>query len=317
MEIKKATKYAARLRLGIGGVTGAGKTYTMLRIGTEWAKREGGRLGVIDTEHGTASLYADEFDFDVIELESFAPDRYIEAVHAFERSAEHVVIGIDSLSHAWIGKDGELEQVDRIAAKSQSGNSFTAWRTVTPQHNSLVEALVGCKKHLIVTMRSKMAYELQEGQNGKKTPVKLGMAPMMRDGIEYEFDVYADIDVSHTFEVTKTRCRAVDGYRTSKAGEEFAGTLWDWAQGEAAPEKPPAPADSIAAPEASPQRKYDDKELLRLMGEYGVTKEMLITITGASTNGNPQISKWLSMNEGKTVSDLISRAADLKATASV
>lgn len=79
--------------------------------------------------------------------------------------------------------------------------------------------------------------------------------------------------------------------------------------------QPKAPASSIASPEASPSRTYDAEEVLSLMGEYGVTKEMLIKITGASTNGNPQISKWLSINKGKTVSDLISRAADLKSAA--
>lgn len=237
LEIKKARKYGHHLKIGLGGPTGAGKTYTMLRLLTEIAKREGGRVGVIDSEHGTASLYAEDFDFDVIELESFAPDRYIEAIDAFERSPDHVCIGVDSLSHAWIGKDGELEQVD-LLAKASRDNSFVAWRTVTPQHNRLVEKLVSCQKHLIVTLRSKMAYEMQENAQGKKAPVKLGMAPMMRDGIEYEFDVYAEIDVGHTLEITKTRCKAVDGHRVKEAGESLAAKLWEWAQGDAAPPKP-------------------------------------------------------------------------------
>ncbi len=262
LEIKKARKYAHRLKIGLGGPTGAGKTYTMLRLLTEIAKRESGRVGVIDSEHGTASLYAEEFDFDVIELESFAPDRYIEAIDAFERSPEHVCIGVDSLSHAWIGKDGELEQVD-LLAKASRDNSFVAWRTVTPQHNRLVEKLVSCQKHLIVTLRSKMAYEMQENAQGKKAPVKLGMAPMMRDGIEYEFDVYAEIDVGHTLEITKTRCKAVDGHRVKEAGESLAAKLWEWAQGDAAPvheasqERPGVVNAAPAAASPAPSPAFD------------------------------------------------------------
>lgn len=321
MEIKKARKYAHKLKLGLGGPTGAGKTYTMLRLLTEIAKREGGRVGVIDSEHGTASLYAEEFDFDVIELQSFAPDRYIEAVEAFEKSPEHCCVGIDSLSHAWIGKDGELEQVD-LLAKASRDNSFVAWRTVTPQHNRLVDKLVTCSKHLVVTLRSKMAYEMQENSQGKKAPVKLGMAPMMRDGIEYEFDVYAEIDVGHTLEITKTRCKAVDGLRVKEAGESLAGKLWEWAQGEAAPAvvappptparaTPPAPSSEPTLPlplaETVQPAGFDSTWFWRAVKDANLTQADIGMVAGMM-NGRPTPMVWLDKNPGKTMTDLIDLA---------
>ena len=69
-----ATKARAKARLGLIGPSGSGKTFSALRI----AQGLGGRVGFIDTEHGSASKYADLFKFDVLELESFSPDVYEE-----------------------------------------------------------------------------------------------------------------------------------------------------------------------------------------------------------------------------------------------
>lgn len=237
MAIQKAVKYKHRIRLGLAGPTGSGKTMSALRIGQGIAEKEGGRLGVIDTEHGSASLYAEEFDFDVIELTSFAPDRYVEAIHEFEQAGGYAVIIVDSMTHAWNGKDGALEQVDKKAG--MAGNSFTAWRDVTPQHTRLVEALLTCKAHLIVTLRSKMAYELDTDPRTKRTTVrKLGLQPIQRDGMEYEFDVFADIDVDNTLSISKTRNKALSGFQVQKAGESLGVQLWEWAEGNAAPTRP-------------------------------------------------------------------------------
>jgi hypothetical protein len=68
------------------------------------------------------------------------------------------VIGLDSLSHAWIGKDGALEQVDKAAERDPRNNSFTAWRNVTPKHNKLVDTMLSCKAHLIATIRAKTEF---------------------------------------------------------------------------------------------------------------------------------------------------------------
>jgi hypothetical protein len=241
LSFKKATKKAAKARVALMGPSGSGKTATALRIASGMGKR----IAVIDTEHASASKYVGTFggDFDTLDLESFSPETYVEAIKAAENAGYDVLI-IDSLSHAWSGKDGALEQVDRAAKRSQSGNSYTAWRDVTPQHNRLIDALVGCKCHVIATMRTKTEYVLEEVTRGGKTtkqPRRIGLAAVQREGMEYEFDIVADVTLDHDLCVTKTRCAALDEYVCRKAGEEFGKTLLAWlTDGEQA--KAPEPA---------------------------------------------------------------------------
>jgi hypothetical protein len=234
---QKATKKRARARVGLVGPSGSGKTYTSLRT----SKGIGGRVAVIDTERGSASKYADEFDFDVIELETFEPEAYIAAIQAAEKAGYDVLV-IDSLSHAWAGKGGALEQVDNVARRNK-GNSFTAWRDVTPRHQALVDAVLSCKMHVIATLRAKTEYILEAGPKGTKIPKKIGMAPVFRDGIEYEFDVVGDLDYEHSLVVTKTRCKRFKDAIIREAGEEFGADLAAWLNdGAAVPEAPPPEA---------------------------------------------------------------------------
>lgn len=221
---QRATKQRGRLRLALLGIAGSGKTYTALNI----AKYLGESIAVIDTEHGSASKYADEVaSFDVVELTSFHPQRYIDAIHAAEQAGYDVLI-IDSLSHAWNGKDGVLELVDRKAKQSNSGNKFTAWADATPIQQKFIETILSCRMHVICTLRLKTEYVIEQNERGKQTPRKVGLAPVQRDGLEYEFDVVADLDADNNLIVTKTRCSALHGTITHRAGEEVAQTLLDW-----------------------------------------------------------------------------------------
>ncbi|MGY8832331.1 MAG: AAA family ATPase, partial [Pseudomonadales bacterium] len=78
---KKAERKQAKLRLALAGPSGAGKTYSALLI----AKGIGGKIAVLDTEKGSASLYSDLVDFDVVDLTApFTPERYIEVIAAAE-----------------------------------------------------------------------------------------------------------------------------------------------------------------------------------------------------------------------------------------
>jgi adenylate kinase family enzyme len=224
---KKATKSQSKLRLALLGPTGSGKTYTALRI----AKGLGGKIAFIDTERGSASKYSgDIVDFDVLELESFSPATYVDAIRGAEAEGYEVLI-IDSLSHAWMGKEGALEQVDKVGKRSGGGasaNNFGAWREVTPMHNQLVDTILSARMHVIGTMRVKMEYVMEKDSRGQTTVRKIGLQPQQRDGLEYEFDVIADIDQEHNFIVSKTRCHALDGFITKKAGEEVAEKLKAW-----------------------------------------------------------------------------------------
>lgn len=266
-EIKKATKTHSRLRLAFIGPSGAGKTYTALAVASH-LKRP---VCVIDTERGSASKYAatqhdadgnpiDGFDFDVVELDSYSPDNYSKAIEYVCGKGYGTVI-VDSLSHAWIGKDGALEQVDRIAKRSQSSNTFAAWRDVTPMHHRLVDTMLNTPCHLIVTMRAKTEYVMEQNDRGKTVPRKIGIAPVQRDGLEYEFDVVGDINLDNELIITKTRCSVLSQKVFQKPGKDVADILNAWlTTGAPMVEQPKAKAPSHPPPAAvsAPNPKIDE-----------------------------------------------------------
>ena len=206
MNFRKAERRSAKLRLALMGPSGSGKTYSSLLI----AAGLGGPIAMIDTERGSGELYSNLVDYDVATLEPpFDPDKYIGAIRAAE-SARYNVLIIDSLSHAWAGEGGILDIQDRAAKSTR--NSFTAWRLVTPQHNALVDALLQSSLHIIVTMRTKTAYDMIKDSDGRVKPVKIGLAPIQRDGLEYEFTVVIDLSVEgHIATATKDRTGIFDG----------------------------------------------------------------------------------------------------------
>jgi hypothetical protein len=204
LHFQKAEKAASPLRMALSGGPGAGKTWTSLALATGL----GQHIALLDTEHGSARKYADDFDFDVCELESYHPQHYIDGMVAAYNGGYDVLV-IDSLSHAWAGKDGALELVDRARATGKE-NPFTAWRHVTPLHNKLVDTMLRLPIHLIVTLRTKVAYVIEEDARGKHVPRKVGTAPIQREGCEYEFDVIGELQ-STVLTITKTRLRFLQG----------------------------------------------------------------------------------------------------------
>jgi len=178
MQIRKAERRKAKLRLAIYGPTGSGKTWSSLEIATGM----GGKIGMIDTESGRGELYANNFEYDVIRLESpYSTERYIQAIKMFEQEGYNTII-IDSLSHAWVGEGGILSVVEK------AGSSFNqGWRVGTPKHNSLVDTIMQSKCHVICTLRVKTEYVVEKNDKGKTEPRKIGLAPVQRDQLEYEF----------------------------------------------------------------------------------------------------------------------------------
>lgn len=236
---KQAVKHESKLRLAIAGPSGSGKTYTALAI----ASALGGPVAVVDTEHGSASKYADLFGFDVLEMEApFHPDRFIQAIREAAAAGYKTII-LDSLSHAWNGQGGLLELVEDAQKRMKTANSFAAWKDVTPIQNRFVEGIVAAPIHVIATMRSKQEYiQDRDERTGKTTVRKVGMAPVQRDGFEYEFDVFLDMDVQNNAIVSKTRCPALTGKVFNRPGADIAGILIDWLHGAPAQAKAPAPA---------------------------------------------------------------------------
>ena len=225
---KPATKTKAKARISLTGPSGSGKTYSALLI----ARGLGDRIALVDTERGSASKYAGEIgvDFDVLELERHHPNDYIAAIDAAAEAGYDVLI-IDSLSHAWAGREGALELVDRATKRLGTANSFQAWGEITPLHNLLVDAIVGAPLHIIATMRSKTEYVIEAVEKNGRTinvPRKVGTAPVQRQDTEYEFDIVADLRIDHTLVVSKTRCRTLDGATIAKPGVELGVTVRQW-----------------------------------------------------------------------------------------
>lgn len=225
LTFEKATKTKAKLRMAFTGPAKSGKTYTALVLATALAN--GGRIGLVDTERGSSRKYADIFDFDIIELEEFHPNTYIAAIEVFE-TAGHAVIILDSLSHEWEGKRGVLELHDDATKTSRSDNSWAAWRRITPLHQGLMDKILRANAHIIATMRSKMAYIQTKDDKGKTEIKKVGLAPVQRQGMEYEFDILAEMRHDHRCVIGDTRCPAVDGASQLKPDGAWFQPIIDW-----------------------------------------------------------------------------------------
>lgn len=229
---KPAVRHQLKGRIAIDGPSGSGKTFTALRLATALA--DGGRIAVVNTESGAIQKYLGlspdgaPWEFDVCELTNFAPTAYTEAIVEAGKAGYDILL-IDSLSHAWEGEGGALEQVTK--AQDRAKNSFTAWKDVTPQHNRMIQAILKSPCHVIATMRSKTEYVLETNDQGKCVPRKVGMAPVQRAGMEYEFDLYCSMDWDHVLRVTKSRCPELDGIISVKPSANsflpFVGWLKD------------------------------------------------------------------------------------------
>lgn len=218
----KATKKAAKGRIAIDGPSGAGKTYSALTI----ASVLGERIAVIDTEHGSASKYADLFNFDTLPLHRYSPQILIDALTTAGQDGYDMVV-VDSLSHFWMGTDGMLEQVDK-AAKRAGGHGMSGWKEMRPVERQMVEALLAYPGHVICTLRVKTDWVEGENSKGKRQMMKVGTKAEQREGLEYEFDLVASMDLACELTVVKSRCPALTGEIVLKPGRAFAEVFKAW-----------------------------------------------------------------------------------------
>ena len=297
MAFQKAIKAQAKGRIALAGPSGSGKTFTALAIASHMCKR----IAFLDTEHGSASKYADLFEFDVMEMDApYHPEKYMQAIEDAGKAGYEILI-IDSLSHAWSGTGGVLDIATQIEKRMKNPNSYTAWKDATPIQNKLIESMIAAPLHLIVTMRSKQEYVMDKDNNGKTQIRKVGMAPVQREGMEYEFDVFADINLDHELLVTKSRCHVLADGLFPKAGKEFAEIFSGWLQGEKAISVPKAKLPG-EGPDAS---EYEGRE-----GEYPLPqilhKDGKEKLSHLHTDA---ISKLVDWCEGKPVYAELQKAA--------
>jgi hypothetical protein len=234
-----AARESILLRAGLCGPTGSGKTKTGLILGTRMVERLGvGPLFVIDSENKSALRYAysprsrQGYRFKHVPMpeDDYSPAAYMAALDYCESQGAGVIL-IDSLSHAWNGINGVLEQVDQVTDRSRSKSSFSeGWKTMTPVHNRLIQRMLGSSAHILFTLRAKVDWVVQENERGKKEPVKVGLAPIQREGVDYEPDLFFDMTVpDNALIVSKSRCdRIAPGEVIRRPGVEFADVIIEW-----------------------------------------------------------------------------------------
>lgn len=205
MKLQKAQRNQVKLRLGLSGASGFGKSYSALLLAygitNDWTK-----IAIIDTENNSASLYSHLGDFNVLSLnEPYAPERYIQAIEVCEKEEIEVVI-IDSITHEWSGKGGCLELHEQL------GGRFQDWAKITPRHQAFIDKILNSNCHVITTVRRKTDYSLDKDGNGKTKVMKLGTKEITRDGFEYELTVNFElINDNHLVTASKDRTGLFSG----------------------------------------------------------------------------------------------------------
>lgn len=233
MSFVKAVRSRAKLKIALTGPSGAGKTYSALRLATgillaeEKSTGKKGNIAFIDTENNSSNLYADRFDFDVLNITPpYTTEKFIDALKLAHKAGYDLVIA-DSISHFWASEGGLLEQKDLIDSRGK-GNGYTNWATITKKHESFKSVILQAPYHLICTMRSKQDYILVE-KNGKQTPQKVGMAPIQREGMEFEFTTVFDLAMDNSAASSKDRTSMYPPDKifmiTEETGQQFINWL--------------------------------------------------------------------------------------------
>jgi hypothetical protein len=225
MQLLKAQREQALIKLAIQGPSGSGKTYSSLLLAYglvgNW-----NHIVVIDTENNSSHLYSHLGNYNVLSLsEPFSPERYIDAIEICEKAGMRAII-IDSISQEWEGSGGIIETHGNMA-----GNSFTNWNKVTPRHNAFVQKMLQSQCHIVATIRTKQDYVLTE-KNGKMVPEKVGLKGVTRDGMDYEFTLVLDLDIKHQATASKDRTGQFTNPLPFLITEQIGNKIKMWCLGE-------------------------------------------------------------------------------------
>lgn len=260
MPFTQAIKEEFSLKLAIAGIAGVGKSLTSFQIARELAGGE--RFAVIDTENRKSRKYADEFHFDASDLEIFSIGAYTKEIKSAEEAGYKVLV-IDGLSQLWEGKGGIKEMVEMIAKRDKIA-TFSAWQSGNIILGDFIKMLLESKMHIICTMRSKTEYTSEMNSNNKLQYRRVGLAPIQKDNLEFEFDLFAEMDHEHHMIFQKSLCRKLSGKVLPMAQEgetrKLVAILKKWMEG-APPARQPEPATpTVPAQSATSQSRPTQPE---------------------------------------------------------
>lgn len=218
MKLRIAERKQAKIKLALQGPSGSGKTYSALLLAFgltgDWSK-----IAVVDTENSSADLYAHLGNYNVIDLTPpFSPERYMRAIDAVLDAGIELII-LDSISHCWTYLLDQHAQFQ--------GNSFNNWAKITPRHSAFLEKILHVDMHVIATMRTKQDYVLNQ-KDGKYVPEKVGLKAIQRDGVDYEFTIVFDLDLSHNSKASKDRTSLFIDKPEFKITETTGQTILSW-----------------------------------------------------------------------------------------
>ena len=281
MELKKAAKQKTKLKIGLSGASGFGKTYSALLLAygitNNWQS-----IAVIDTENGSADLYSDLGEYNTLTLiPPFSPERYIEAIKTCEKAGIELII-IDSISHEWEGKGGCLD------IHTELGGQFAHWAKVTPRHNAFIQAILQTKCHVITTVRRKQDYDMIKNDKGKIEPVKVGLKEVTRDGFEYELTVNFElINEKHLVKSSKDRTSLFANEPEFVITPETGKKLMNWANTGIDPIQPKKPNLTDILLKKAIQRALngEDDILKSLKDNFEVSEEQENIYINAMQNG--------------------------------
>lgn len=224
-QIRLASRKFRPLKIGIGGITGSGKSIGALKLAYgicgDWKK-----ICAVDTENNSLDLYDHLGKFSVLPLEDKSPQGYMNAILMVENAGFEICI-IDSLSHEWLSA---LDLADKTAKASRSGNSFAAWGEVTPLHNKFVSSWINTPMHIICTMRQKDEFVLEANEKGKMAPRRVGLKNIQREGVDFEFDILITIHGNHYCSTEKDRTQLLDGRPAFILDEKLGAELKEWSE---------------------------------------------------------------------------------------
>jgi hypothetical protein len=222
--LRQATRTKAKIRLGLSAVSGGGKTYSAILIAKGLSKGDLSKVAIIDTENGSADLYAHMGNYNVLTLNApFSPERYIDAIKTCEDAGMNVII-IDSITHEWDGKGGCLQ------IQEQLGGKYQDWAKVTPRHQAFIDAILQSKCHMITTVRRKQDYEMTKDSSGKMKVEKAGLKEVTREGFEYELTANIELDIRHNATALKDRTGLFMDQPQFIPSEETGKLLLQWCE---------------------------------------------------------------------------------------
>ena len=290
--VQKAKREGVKVKLAFMGSSGSGKTYSALKVAKGMAeeieKTTGKKAKVVmaNTEASRGRYYADEFEYDIIDLAApHNPEMYVEMINYVVSEGYDILI-IDSSSMEWTGKGGCLE------LHQQMGGQYQAWAKITPRHNKFIEAMADSPLHIIATMRGKDQYEVERDDRGKTNIKKLGVGANQREGFEYEFTCTFLIDQqSHIATVQKDNTHIFDTDPQVLLNENYGAKIMQWAE---SGEGYTPPVRNRVEDVTNPDETEDDlvsikKKITLKCTELGGTKneEMMTLLKQYTSNGNP------------------------------